>query len=84
MGACMSGQSSETRAKESAEKAASKKIEEAHIEEQQADQAIKKLLLLGAGESGKSTLSVKGSRSCAPRPASLTRSQVQTDDYAVR
>lgn len=38
------------------EKLASKKIEEANQAEMMSEQAIKKLLLLGAGESGKSTL----------------------------
>lgn len=56
MGLCSSDLSAEEKERRRGEKLASKKIEEANQAEMLAEQAVKKLLLLGAGESGKSTL----------------------------
>jgi len=57
MGACMSdGESAEEKKKKAEEKERSKQIEKVMSKGHASDQQINKLLLLGAGESGKSTL----------------------------
>jgi len=57
MGACMSeGESAEEKKRKADDKEKSKQVEKLMAEGHRSDQQISKLLLLGAGESGKSTL----------------------------